>query len=90
MPAQSTRLVIEGSESEFQPGWQIFDGNGTVLRACIGETVSFPDTSSDEISIVATTEKTAPPQNGANGTPSWALLRRLLTEGRDRFMVQRN
>jgi len=90
MPAQSTRLIIEGSESEFQTGWQISCGNGTDLTGRVGESISLPDTSSDEISMVATPAITSLLQNGANGSPSWALLRRLLTEGRDRFMVHRN
>jgi hypothetical protein len=90
VPVQSTRLIIEGSESEFQTGWQISVGNGTVQRLRVGESISLPDTLGGEVSMMATPVMTATMQNGANGSTSWAFLRRLLTEGRDRFMVQHN
>jgi hypothetical protein len=87
VPTESTRLIIEGSESEYQTGWQISGGDGTVLRFAVGESISLPDTFSGEILMEAIPVMAAPMQNGANWPASWALLRRLLTEGRDRFMV---
>jgi hypothetical protein len=49
-----------------------------------------PDTLGGEVSMMATPVMTTTMQNGANGSASWAFLRRLLTEGRDRFMAHLN
>jgi len=90
VPASSTRLVIEDSGLGGQTDWQLSNFNGILVQARTGEDIFLTDKLHGQLSIVATPTTSFPRRNGIAGSASLALLRRLLTEGRDRFFVTHN
>jgi hypothetical protein len=87
VPDQAVQLVIEDTEGGFDAGWQITGLNNAVQTVRAGECISLTDTLRGEISMAAIHAPAAPQLNGVNRMGEAALFRRLLTEGRDRFLV---
>jgi hypothetical protein len=87
IPDQAVQLIIEDAGGGFDAGWQIIGLNNAVQIVRAGECISLTDTLGGEISMVAIQTPAAPQLNGISRMREAALFRRLLTEGRDRFLV---
>jgi hypothetical protein len=83
-------LVIEDLGPGGQTDWELSNSSGILVQARTGEEIALTDKLHGQLSIAATPITCLPRRNGTAGAASFALLRRLLTEGRDRFFVTRN
>jgi hypothetical protein len=83
VPDQARQLVIEGA---FPAGWDVSGINGEDFTVRAGEPVALPGSINRQISISATSPLLDQSKNGRHRTTAHALLRRLLTEGRDRLI----
>jgi hypothetical protein len=85
VPSATTHLVIEDPQKRFTADWQLCFEDGEVL-ACETETpISFSGEKGNTVLLRAAPG--AAPNAGRRRTPIPAIIRRVLTEGRDRFLA---
>ena len=87
VPQLATALVIEDSASGAPRNWTINLGDRTMLHASTGELLILPPKRPSTVSISAAVPPKSPPQCTFMQTAdAWPLMRRILTESRDRFV----
>jgi len=86
LPEGATRLVIEKAADQVREGWQITGADGAVWKVKAGDSVPLPETLSGAIAIQTISESETSVQNKRGRTSGRAILRRLLTEARDRLL----
>ena len=87
-PEYAAQLAIESLlPNARRRGWKILGLNGTVLEVHPGEPVLLTETFRGKISIVANDQPAVQTTKYTNRPIIWPLVRRLLAEGRDRFLA---
>src|SRR5207244_1500537 len=86
MPKTATRLIIDNPRNLSCESWQILSADGAPLTTRAGGCVALQEAYHGVISIQDATVPAAAVENTAARPMVTALLRRLLTEGRDRFL----
>jgi hypothetical protein len=85
LPTEVTRLAVDGFTSSPSEGWKIQVPNGPVLKASPGKYISLPPRKDPAISYEIAPSGQTSVGRISGSTPPVALVRRLLTEARDRF-----
>jgi hypothetical protein len=85
LPKGATQFVVENPFHHVWESWQISGADGVVLKASVGEPVTLSEGFGRTISMETAAAPLVPSENHANRPAMLAFLRRLLTEGRDRF-----
>ncbi len=89
LPKGTAGLILDNSGNEAWGNWQITLTNGTKMAAQAGELISLPEESAGTLLAEAKVEPIDGAQNYARRSTAKAVVRRLLTEGRDRVMFWR-
>jgi hypothetical protein len=85
VPEQATKLILEDAfNTRANANRRIISGE-IILSAILGEEIELPENVQGEFSIETLVEPSST-ANGSRGLGPRALVRRILTEGRDRFL----
>ena len=82
MPEGATSLMLNNSANDAWTTWQVRGSKGTVIEARSGEVVSLPEGFQGTVFIEAARKPAGEGSYARRSAPS-AIVRRLLTEGRD-------
>ena len=86
LPRGAKYLVIDENPAPVWADW-ICDGTGPhAVRIFLGKSVEISE-GRQRVALTAVVNATPNPVNGAGRLPVWPLLRRVLTEGRDRIQA---
>jgi hypothetical protein len=86
-PKQTAQFVIESPFQHDRKSWKITGVSGSVLEANPEEPVLLPETFKGKISMVVNSEPLPElAEIQINRPVVWPFFRRLLAEGRDRFL----
>ena len=86
VPESASSLVIESAAPDLPSDWKIVMANGNVANVCVGKSVALPDSKCESVIIEAITKTAICRSSGTNRPSARALVRRLMTEGRDRLL----
>jgi hypothetical protein len=86
LPTEMVECAVNSSVGASSGSWKIQGANGSEVMASKEEYVSFPESMDGATSVEIVSSGQTPAGKVSERTPAGAFLRRLITEGRDRFL----
>jgi hypothetical protein len=87
IPVEANRLVMDADSCQISPGWKISGIHRGALKAEPGEPVALPEAFDGTVLVETADGPARSGEQRASRTPVRIVLRRLLTEGRDRVQA---